>query len=90
MLNIKILDSAKKHDLKESEIKFALENCICSKVKKNERGNEITLCIGILPTGQTCELIFYVNKYLEHVVFHAMTPARNDFVKQVKRGKKGK
>ena len=89
-MNIKVLDIATKHNLEVSEIRYAMQNCICSKAKKNKRGNEVTLCIGILPTGQTCEVMFYTNKYFEHVVFHAKAPARNAFVKEVKSKRKGK
>ena len=88
-MNIKILDSALKHELSENEIRHAMENSVCSKSKKNSRGNVIWLCVGILPTGQTCELMFYVNKFFEHVVFHAMSPARNQFVKDVQSKKRG-
>lgn len=88
-MNIKVLDSALKHELDESEIRHAMKNSVCSKSKKNSRGIEIYLCVGILPTGQTCELMFYINKFFEYVVFHAMSPARNQFVKDVQAKKKG-
>ncbi len=88
-MNIRVLDSALKHGLDESEIKHAMENSVCSKSRKNAKGNNVYSCVGILPTGQTCELMFYINKFFQHVVFHAMSPARNAFVKDVQSKKKG-
>ena len=82
-LDIRILQNALKHGLTEQDIRHAIKNTICIKYKQNERGNLIRLSIGLLKNGQTCELISYVN--IEHniVVFHAMCPARNAFVKEV-------
>lgn len=88
-MNVKVLDSALKHGLTEEEVKHAMDNCVCSKAKKNKSGNTVYLCIGILQNGTTCEAMFYINKFFEHVVFHAMSPARNQFVKDVQEKRKG-
>lgn len=87
-MNIKILDSALKHHLTEDEVKFASQNIVCDKAK-NKNGNIVHLAVGILPNGKTCELIYFVEHFEEVVVFHAMSPAKNNFVKEVQKRKRG-
>lgn len=84
----KVLESAKKHGLSEQEIRDALENIVCSKKRYKEAGKAVCLAVGILPNGRTCELAFFINQFGDPVVFHAMSPARNSFVKDVQAVKK--
>ena len=87
-MNIRVLESAKKHNLTEDEIKYASKNIVCDKVKKR-KDNLVHFAVGILPSGKTCELIFYIEHFGEVVIFHAMSPAKNQFVKEVQKSKRG-
>ena len=88
-MNIRVLQSAKKHNLTEDEVKYAAQHIVCDKVKKR-KDNLIHLAVGILPNGKTCELIFFIEHFGEVVIFHAMSPAKNQFVKSVQKRKRGK
>ena len=82
---IKVLPSAKKHGLNDLNIRIALQNCVCQRLKKNEKGNCVSLAIGILQSGQTVELMYYINNFEQIVVFHAMSPACNSFINEIKK-----
>ena len=87
-MNVKVLDSALKHDLKEDEVKYASQHIVCDKVKKR-KDNIVHFAVGILPNGKTCELVFYIEHFGQVVIFHAMSPAKNEFVKEVQKRKRG-
>ena len=88
---IKILDSAKKHGLTETEITNAVNQILFSKTKKDKNGKFVHMAVGMLPNGKTCELMYYICESKNgYIVFHAMSPAKNNFIKSVQQRKKKK
>ena len=81
---IKVLPSANKHNLTDEEIRHAINNIVCDKTKQKD-GKNYHFAIGLLPSGKTCEMVFFVEHIDQVVVFHAMSPARKQFIKEVQR-----
>lgn len=91
-MNIKILNSAKKHGLTENEISYAMKNILFSKRKNNADIDRLVfMAIGLLENGTTCELTYSLNLMKNfYVVFHAMSPARNSYIREIKDQKQQK
>ena len=87
-MNVICEESALKHGLTEEEIATAFEQSV--KYKNRENNNDgafVRMVIGVLPNGNTCELIGFFSNMDEFVVFHAMSPARQSFINEVERSK---
>ena len=85
-MRIRILDSALKHGLSESDITYALDNSKMHNTVKR-KGNidkEVDLVLGILPNGNLCEIMSTLSfDESEVVVFHAMQPPCKSFIKKI-------
>ena len=80
--------SALKHGLSEEEITTAFEQSVKYKNRESNRnGAFVRMIIGVLPNGETCEMIGFFSNMGEFVVFHAMAPARKSFINEVERSK---
>ena len=85
-MNILIRNSALKHNLTEDEIDYAFLNIFRSKrVYSKKYDYENIWAIGILPNGNSCELIFSYKDIDTAIIFHAMSPARKSFTKKLER-----
>ena len=85
-MNILFRSSAFKHNLTEDEIIYAFSNIVKSKRMENAKFDfENIWAVSILPNGKSCELIYFYQDIDNVVIFHAMSPARKTFVKELER-----
>lgn len=85
-MQIRVLESALKHDLTEEDIIFALENSqMHNTVTQSGNVNkEIDIVLGALPDGNLCEIMSTISyDETEVVVFHAMKPPCKGFLKRI-------
>lgn len=82
--------SALQHGLTESEILYAVDNQIKSKRyfnKQYQTSNIWAICI--LANGNSCEIVYAYDGIDRRIVFHAMSPARKNFIQSVERKENG-
>ena len=81
---ITVLPSALKHGLTVSEVEYAWRNVFEFQRTKGDKLPPHYKALGVLPNGRTAELVAF-STGVEWFVFHAMTPARRDFMKGASR-----
>ena len=79
-------DTAFKHGLTREQITYALSNLVkCKRVFNKKFDNHNIWAIALLPNGNDCEIVYMYDNIETIVVFHAMSPTRKSFSKEIER-----
>ena len=87
-MKIKILESARKHGLTNEDIEYGIANTVNSTYMQNDKTDQLLrFSFGPLPDGRICEFLSFFEDDLETiVVFHALTPPTENFMKRFRKG----
>jgi hypothetical protein len=85
-MNIVFKESALKHGLNKEQLIYGISNIVKSRRVYNKNFDTYNYwAICILPSGATCELAYMYHNFETMIVFHAMSPARNSFVRELEK-----
>ena len=86
-MNVKILPSARKHGLTDEEVSFGIAGTLESVIRENDKtGQMVRFSLGVLPDGRVCEFLSFFEDDIETiVVFHALVPPTQKFLKMFRK-----
>lgn len=86
-MKIRILKSARKHGLSDEDIAHGIANTLQSVFKETSETEQlIRFSIGVLTDGRICEFLSFFEDDMETiVVFHALVPPTDKFLRTFKR-----
>ena len=86
-MDVRILDSARKHGLSDEEIAHGIASTLESVVRENPATEQmVRFSLGVLSDGRICEFLsFFEDDMQTIVVFHALVSPTQNFLKMFRK-----
>jgi hypothetical protein len=83
MLETIVLENALKHGISEEDVGYAWNSPLRCRQRQSNDEPARWIAIGLLPNGESAELVAFQDENGDWNVYHAMTPPTKKFIKEL-------